>query len=185
MSDDERPERRLRISLPDLEMAFQTGADAGAHYLDLETGEVLYVPADMDRDAVVEGFGDLDPDSEEFAEAFEASDWLGWQVDIARDVLRIEAGFGESVIAVPSQSSREGYEDMEAFIDTVGDERLQGRLANAIRGRGAFHRFKETLSRDAAEERRWFEFRSARLRERILEWIESEDIEADLVTPSP
>jgi len=57
----------------------------------------------------------------------------------------VEEGFGVRFIRLPDADSREGYEDMEAFIETVANPRLQERLWAAIRGRGAFGRFKDVL----------------------------------------
>lgn len=76
--------------------------------------------------------------------------------------------------------AREGYEDMEAFISTVGNQRLQDLLWIAIRGRGAFRRFKDVLAGHPTERERWFAFRAARVLERVREWLADEGIE-----PSP
>jgi len=69
---------------------------------------------------------------------------------------------------------------MEDFIDTVPEQRLQNRLWGAIRGRGAFRRFKDVLLDHAEERERWFQFRDGRLRERVMRWLRDEGIE-----PSP
>lgn len=68
--------------------------------------------------------------------------------------------------------SRAGYRDMVDFIDTLGDERLAERLHDAIRGRGAFRRFGDTLRR-AHEDvlPRWFEFKDERQRGRARAWL--------------
>jgi hypothetical protein len=68
--------------------------------------------------------------------------------------------------------SRDGYRDMVEFIDTVSDERLADRLHAAIRGRGAFRRFADTLgSRSEDELSRWFEFTGERKRGRARAWL--------------
>ncbi len=112
-------------------------------YLDLETGEVLFVGEDTE------------PEEAE----------------------RIEAGYGTRYIDVPTAVSHEAYQDMEDFIDTVQDQHFQQRLADVIRGRGAFRRFKDTLFDDLTERERWFQFKHERNRQRMLGWLESEDIE--------
>ena len=68
---------------------------------------------------------------------------------------------------------------MEAFIETVEDERLQDRLDRSIRGRGAFRRFKDALEEHPIERERWFAFKDARLRGRALEWLAEEGIEPE------
>jgi hypothetical protein len=68
---------------------------------------------------------------------------------------------------------------MERFVETVTDARLQDHLWRAIGGRGAFRYFKDVLSDYPRERERWFAFRDAWARERVLGWLESEDIEPD------
>jgi hypothetical protein len=68
--------------------------------------------------------------------------------------------------------SRDGYRDMADFIDTVPDQRLGDRLSDAIRGRGAFRRFADTLRRESEDElTRWFEFAGERKRGRARAWL--------------
>ncbi len=66
---------------------------------------------------------------------------------------------------------------MEDFIETVADRRLQAQLMHAIQGRGVFRRFKDVLFTHPDERERWFAFSTARLRERMLAWLEEEGIE--------
>ncbi len=66
---------------------------------------------------------------------------------------------------------------MEGFIETVANKRLAERLARAIQGRGPFGRFKDVLLDYPVERERWFAFRDARQRERVLEWLECEGVE--------
>jgi hypothetical protein len=96
---------------------------------------------------------------------------------MVRDAGRVEAGFGERYIRVPQAESCEGYADMEAFIETVGNARLRDRLGRATHseGRGALRRFEAVLLDAPAERERWFTFRDAR--QRALEWLRSEGIE--------
>ena len=67
--------------------------------------------------------------------------------------------------------------DMQAFIETVSSQWLQERLWTAIRGRGAFRRFKDVLAGAPAERERWFAFKGDRLRQRVLAWLADEGIE--------
>ncbi|MBC9727483.1 hypothetical protein H8R17_22320 [Streptomyces sp. TRM68367] len=75
---------------------------------------------------------------------------------------------------VPALGSRAGYRDMELFVDGLGDVALADRLLNAVRGRGAFRRFKDVLARD---ERAWFRylrFCDERQRGRARAWLAEE-----------
>ena len=90
---------------------------------------------------------------------------------------RWTGGLGTRFLPLPGADSRAGYEDMEAFIETVASLRLQERLWGAIRGRGAFRRFKDVLAGQPAERERWFAFRDGRVRQRALAWLAEEGIE--------
>ncbi len=80
---------------------------------------------------------------------------------------QIEAGFGERYLRIPYQGSDAAYRDMEEFIDSVTDDRCRGLLDVAIRGEGAFRRFKDVLQAHPAERERWFAFQKERVHDRI------------------
>ena len=69
------------------------------------------------------------------------------------------------------------YEDIEEFIATVADESFRETLTQALGGPGAFRRFKETLASDRRERERWFRFKNARMRQRVIEWLSAYEIE--------
>jgi hypothetical protein len=95
---------------------------------------------------------------------------------------RIEEG-GERYVVIPYQGSTAGYRDMVEFINSVNDNRLRALLDVAINGKGAFRRFKDVLQDYPEERERWFTFQKQRAYQRILSWLESEDIEP--VNPRP
>jgi uncharacterized protein UPF0158 len=75
---------------------------------------------------------------------------------------------------VSVEGSRAGYSDMRKFIDILSDPRLIERLSDAIRGRGAFRRFKDVLSRCPEEFSRWHAFADERQRGRARAWLAGE-----------
>jgi hypothetical protein len=176
-----RPTRRLKVDLVELAAAFDNASWEISCFLDLQTGRVILITAETrgQYDELVASIGDVG--QTEWRAAFEAvlRDWdiPDWQQESVRDADLVETGFGKRFIRVPQADSREGYEDMETFIETVTNERLAERLARAIRGRGAFRYFKDVLLDFPKERERWFAFRDARQRERVLEWLESEGFE--------
>jgi hypothetical protein len=99
-----------------------------------------------------------------------------WQREPLQNADRVKAGFGDRFIAIPPEGSPEGYRDMEAFIATVRSRRLQERLEDAIRRRGAFRHFKDVLLDYPAERERWFQFKRERQHIRILDWLEANEI---------
>jgi hypothetical protein len=72
---------------------------------------------------------------------------------------------------VECEGSRPGYRDMEWFISDIDNPEIQDRLSIAISGRGAFRRFKDTLSRWPDLMTRWFAFSDDRQRGRARAWL--------------
>jgi hypothetical protein len=150
------PRRRVPIDWSDLEMALTWRSDEYDYYLDLHSGKVLAHAIWGDGEA-----GDL---SEE-------------QVDegLARGRL----------VEVERLPSSMEYDWMVEFAASVPNPRLRELLDVALRGRGAFRRFKDVLVGDPAERGRWFAFHDARVREAMLEWLADQDIEPTIPPGRP
>lgn len=64
------------------------------------------------------------------------------------------------------------YEDMADFADALTDEQAGRRLARAIRGKGAFRRFKDELHEEYPDlVQVWYAFRDVRALRRAVEWL--------------
>ncbi len=170
--------RQLKIDLSELELAFEGGSEMISYYLNLETGEVVSV-SDEERgilETIYEFYYDNLTQTVDWEEAFEKKLIPDWQRELLQQADEVEAGLGSRFISIPSETSYEGYQDMEAFIDTVRNPHLYESLERAIIGRGAFRYFKDVLLDFPAQRERWFQFKRERLKERILEWLEEYDI---------
>ncbi|MEW6716679.1 MAG: UPF0158 family protein [Chloroflexota bacterium] len=167
--------RQLKIDLSELELAFDSASEMISYYLDTETGEIITITDDERRtlEMLYESYYDEQTQTVDWEAAFQEKQVPDWQREILQDADRVEVGFGSRFIYVPSEGSHEGYRDMEAFIATVRNLRLQERLERAISGRGAFRYFKDVLLDYPAERQRWFQFKQERLHQRILDWLES------------
>lgn len=173
--------RSLQVDLAGLAEAFASGNEEATFFLDLETGAVLLVTEETRRDlddvrAVLEGASANSP--ADLAAALEDSDLPPWEIETVLEAFQVEADSGERYLAVPRVDSRQAYRDMEAFIATVGEAALRERLYRAIQGRGAFRQFKNVLNERPQEEQRWYDFRDGCTQQRMLEWLETEGIEA-------
>jgi hypothetical protein len=170
--------RKLKIDLSKLELAFDSGSDMISYYLDLETGEVISI-SDEERsllESIYESYYDEQSETVDWVNAFEKEHVPDWQREPLQKVDWVKAGFGDRFISIPSAGSHERYRDMEAFIATVRNRRLQERLDRAISGRGAFRYFKEVLLDYPAERERWFQFKQERLHQRMLDWLKAHGI---------
>ncbi|PWU25646.1 MAG: hypothetical protein C5B48_00315 [Candidatus Rokuibacteriota bacterium] len=158
-TEEAAPIRRPRlvpVDWDDLEMALTWRSDEHHYYLDLRTGKVVTHPIwDSEEEGdLSEEEGDL---SEEEVDEGLAS---GHLVEIER---------------LPSSTE---YDWMAEFAASVRRAHLHELLDVALRGRGAFRRFKDVLAAHPAERERWFAFREERMREAMREWLEAHDIEA-------
>jgi len=170
--------RHLSIDMPELELAFESGFEMISYYLDLYTGEVISVSEEARNvlDTIYESYYDEQTQIVGWESAFENERVPDWQRDLVKDADRVEVGFGDTIIAIPSESPSEGYSDMEAFINTVHNPHLKEHLERAINRRGPFRNFKDVLLDYPSERERWFQFKRERLQSRILEWLEENDI---------
>ncbi|MBE2270601.1 MAG: hypothetical protein IAE80_20355 [Anaerolinea sp.] len=158
--------RQLTISRVDFEDAFEIGNFETDAYLDCTSGAVIFITAD-DRAAYDFASETDDADTSEAVNTH--------LID------QIEAEFGTRYLAIPKQDSREGYRDMEQFIAALEDEKLQSLLETAIRGKGAFRRFKDVLHLYPEAQQAWFKFRDEHLAERMAAWFEEHEIDVTFV----
>ncbi len=179
--------KKITIDWADLELAFDNSSWEMSYYLDTETGQTLMVMDESRRylEEIYEAYYDPD-NSEEFnlEAALAESNLPDWQKEAVREADLVERYYGSRIIEVPRVESYEAYDEMQDFIATVQDGRLYNQLVKATHGRGAFGRFRDILARHLAEEQRWYAFQQNRLRQRILEWLEMEEIEPINVPPA-
>ena len=127
---------------------------------------------------------DIPVDWEALEDAFEnnAPEVHSYLHLVTGDVLRVVDGVADpqmhariaadtNYLRIDPVSSREQYRWMERYIPMVEDPELQGKLTQAIDGKGAFRRFKDVLMAYGPERERWFSFRSERLRIFMEAWL--------------
>ena len=170
--------RQLNIDISELEVAFEGGYEMISYYLDLVTGEVITVSEEARGilETIYESCYNKQAQTVDWEKAFKLENVTDWQRELVQDADRVDTGFGDTIITVPSENSSEGYSDMVAFIDTHRNPRLRERLVRAISGRGAFRSFKNVLLDYPAERERWFQFKRESLQQRITEWLEEHGI---------
>ncbi len=179
--------RKLKVDLAELEGAFEDASWMASYFLDLETGQVVRITDEIRRELERIYEENYNPEEEQpiaLADILQEYDLPEWEKAALLEADQVETGYLERYIRVPEADSHEGYRDMEAFIFTVQDQRLQDQLWRAIGGRGAFRYFKDVLAAHPRERERWFEFKDARVRQRVLDWLESEGIEP-IIEPLP
>jgi Uncharacterised protein family (UPF0158) len=145
------PPRKLRLDIVELESAFDSIATIDPNYSDEPCISFL----DLTTGKVV-----AEEDEEE-----------------------TEALFGDGNHLVLPADLFEGlhYGALDEFVDSLPDDPLRGQLARAIRGKGAFRRFKDIVFGGGNVElkHRWEWFETRRKREHIVDWLRSENIDPE------
>jgi hypothetical protein len=139
--------KKVKADLSELIDAFENCRVGYEYFLDLRTGEVFYISDEW-------------MDSDEIEE-------IGKRLESEP----------ERYLSIPTDSSREGYQDMVAFTEEVEDENLKEKLWIALDGKGAFRRFKDVIAGYPDERERWFEFKENRVKQRVMEWLEENELE--------
>ncbi|MCL4888215.1 UPF0158 family protein [Streptococcus suis] len=87
----------------------------------------------------------------------------------------IEEDVAGRFVGLPTYYDFNLYTFMELYISDLTDGDLSGRLSRAIRGSGAFRRFKNELERcDRLEE--WYAFETQCYKELVLDWCQENEI---------
>jgi hypothetical protein len=90
----------------------------------------------------------------------------------------LEEGFASGrLIRVDSLPSSVEYGWMEEFAEGVRNPHFRELLEVALRGSGAFRRFKDVVSGHAVQRERWFALRRERLVEVMRDWLEANELE--------
>jgi hypothetical protein len=140
---------------------------------DRQTGRVVSV----DRD-VMNG---VEEDDEERLDGL--PDWQKDEVVIAQAICDDS---GERFIDAPDKFDFHEYRHMERFIEMVEAGEAAEALWHAIKGRGAFRRFKDTVGRLGLLDR-WFRYRDEAMKEFVIAWAEANNVpfEDDLAGSTP
>jgi len=180
--------KKLEIDLADLTMAFESSDWEMNHYLDLETGQVIAVDAEI-QGQLDDLYAELDdaevelPD--DLTEVLQERGLSEWEQEAMLAADEIERGYSYRYVGIPQDDSHAAYGDMEDFIATVQDDYLRGRLSSAILGRGAFRRFKDALLDHPRERDRWFAFKDKQVQQRVLDWLAAQEIDPIIIESPP
>lgn len=156
--------KRLRVDLGEIgEFMRQVERYDQDYYLDTQTGEIHVIP------------GELTCALEEGEPLEDLPEWERAEAPLARSILAGDPRYAR----IPEVWSDEAWEVMRDFVDMVEDAAVRERLGIAIRGQGAFRRFREALSDHSSLRERWFAFEGERQRAWAREWLESLGIEAE------
>lgn len=132
-------------------------------YLDTETGEIISMPDNV-MQAVEAGK--------------EKVEWLSdWEQELLETAENVLGDNANRYLLIPRRKSREGYEVMVAFANTVEDKHLGEKLGIALNGKGVFRRFRDVLNHHPDELERWYKFKDDYLKDEAVQWLLDNGIE--------
>ena len=145
----------IRVSLSDIIQGMEFQSDEMKSYLNTQTGKVVTVD-----DEALYAAEDCDPDgSHEPGE-----------LELARAILD-----GRTYLQLPDRFDIDEYRMMERYAQSVADGAKAEELFVALRGRGAFRYFKDTVRRLGIADD-WYAFRDRAFEEIAVEWCEENGI---------
>jgi Uncharacterised protein family (UPF0158) len=129
---------------------------------DRQTGQIVRVERSI-LSAVEEGAEDS---------LTHAPDWQKAEVEVARALCE---DAGERFLHPPDKFDFNEYRQMERFIGTLSDQEAADQLWRAIKGKGAFRYFKDTLHRLGIQEE-WYRYRDEAMKEFVIGWAEANNV---------
>lgn len=149
-----------QVKLEDLLEAIEFQMDDITYFVHRPTGTVIMV--DGQHFSAVEEDGGF----ENLAE---------WEQEAIAQIMDIEDN-PKDYVALPTAFEINEYGIMEDFCFSLANEIAKERLLNAIKGKGAFRRFKSTLASLQLQDN-WYEFRDQSFRQIAIKWCKNNDVE--------
>lgn len=135
----------MTILLQQVIDAIETACDSYTDFYDIETGETVSLP-----------------DPVETGESYEELE----------ELLETEP---DRFLRFPTKFEIHEYSIMESFVEALPAGRIRAELAQAIRGRGAFRRFKSSI-RYYGIEQLWYDYLENAYREIAIRWCQEHDL---------
>lgn len=149
----------MKAKIQDIINAVDFDSDMSESYLNLKTGEVcMFTDEEI---SAAENNDDLSDSYEWYREAVERAKQFVANPD--------------DYLSLPSKYDFNEYHIMEKFIERLSVSEQSEMMYHAIKGKGAFHRFKVMLERFALTSE-WFKFKDKKLYEFVELWCKENNI---------
>ncbi len=142
--------RKVNASLEELMRVFEFSSDDMTHYLNIENGKVAMY---SNLSGGFDEEGNEIKDSDAFAD--------------------------DRYVEITGMHPYEAFRDMEQFVETLPDSFLKKKLTAVLKGRSAFHRFKEVLAAHSKEKQLWLSFKKECVLKRVYDWLEENELELE------
>jgi hypothetical protein len=149
----------IQVKLKDIIQEIEIQFEESRSFLNIKTGEIMLVTSEDLRAA---------EDEKPFEHLPE------WEQENRMTAIDVVENF-ENYIELPTKYEVNEYEIMENFCLTVSDQRKQESLLRAIKGKGAFGRFKDKII-DFEIENQWYSYRDECFKQIAIEWCQENKI---------
>jgi hypothetical protein len=157
---------KLKIAFDELETAMSgTAADEVDWYLDRNNGEVIPISTNLALDGEDE----------------ECPDWHKKDKLIAGKVETDPSAF----LLIEPPTAEDDFGAMTEFVAGLKDGAAKEQLQHALQADRPFKQFRDRLANHAAVQAAWFTFKEKWLKEFMLDWLDSNEIDAELVVRHP
>jgi hypothetical protein len=151
----------MTVKLSDLIDGFEMAMNETSVYLDKQTGEVFSISED-DRLAFEEEIDD-------------APEWQKEHLKRIRPLLEEDIIDSNRYIELPDKFDFNEYTYMERFVLSLENDFARKDLYRAIKGSGAFQRFRSGIRHFKVEDE-WYKYRDSQLKQMLLDWCEFNEV---------
>jgi len=149
----------IKVKLKDIIEEIEIQFEESRSLLNIKTGEIVLVTSEDLRAAEDEKPFDHLPE---------------WEQENRMIAIDVVENF-ENFIELPTKFEVNEYEIMENFCLIVSDQSKQESLLRAIKGKGAFRRFKDKII-DFEMEEQWYSYRDECFKQIAIEWCQENKI---------
>lgn len=150
---------KAKAKIEDIVEHMEVQIDEWRNLLNIETGKVVSVSSDELAAA---------EDEEPFDHLSQ------WQQEQRMEAMKVVENF-EDYRELPTKFDINEYDIMEDFCFSITNEEQKSDLLRAIRGRGAFRRFKDTIAEWGLNDQ-WYSFRTEKFKQIAIEWCRDNEI---------
>lgn len=150
------------VKLKDIVDEMEMQMDEYHKYLNKETGTIVTISTEE------LGIAEESEEDDDF------SQYTDWQQDSIKEALDVLLNW-DDYVELPDKWEINEYDIMENFCFSIKNDKISNALYSAIKGRGAFRHFKDSICRYGVEDD-WYKFRELALRNIAIEWCEDNEI---------
>ena len=148
----------LPVKLQDVIDALELTSDSISHFLDRRTGEIEMITDDVWNAAQNDELISTHPE---------------WERELILTAREIQST--DHFLELPDKFEIDSYEMMERFCHEYPNRGMSEELSAAIKGKGAFRRFRDKISELGIEDE-WSRFERRCLEDEAVEWLQAEGI---------